>query len=168
MAGWFRRRSSRKQTQPAATSAQRSPEAETYARILGQVPLFLDLSKRDLQRLAVACQQRDYLAGAVLVQQDAPGAGLFVIVSGRVRVTQHQPGEPERELSTLGAGQVFGEMSLLDDMHRSATVTAVEQTRVLIVPVFDFRTALREDPDITIRLLAVLSRRLRRAESRQV
>ncbi len=104
MAGWFRRRSSGKQAQPTATGAQRSPEAETYARILGQVPLFLDLSKRDVQRLAATSQQRDFPAGAVLVQQGTPGAGLFVIVSGRVRVTQHIHRPQVHDLALVPAG----------------------------------------------------------------
>jgi CRP/FNR family transcriptional regulator len=132
--------------------------------------MFVDLSKRDLLRLAATCRQRDYAAGDTLVQQGQPGAGLYVIVSGRVRVTQRAADGTTRELSTLGPSDVFGELALFDDddTYRTATVTALEPTRVLIVPVFDFRVALREDPDIGIRLLAVLSRRLRRAESQQV
>lgn len=166
--GWFRRRSSGGQSRQMAAQGQGSPEE--YARILGRVPLFVDLSRRDLLRLAATARQRDYAAGAVLVQQDQPGAGLYVIVSGRVHITQRAPDGSVRDLGTLGPGDVFGEMALFDDdlTYRTATVTALEPTRVLVVPVFDFRAALREDPDIGIRLLAVLSRRLRRAESRQV
>jgi CRP/FNR family cyclic AMP-dependent transcriptional regulator len=155
MAGWFRRSSSR-------------GSAEEYARLLGQVPLFVDLGRRDLVRLGAVCRQREYAAGETLVRQGEAGAGLYVIISGRVRVTQRTAEGAERDLGPLGPGEVFGEMALLDDMHRSATVTATAPTRVLILPIFDFRTVLREDPDIVIRLLAVLSRRLRRAEQHQI
>jgi CRP/FNR family transcriptional regulator len=59
---------------------------------------------------------------------------------------------------------VLGEIALLDDLPRSATATALEPTRALVLPVWDFRAALREAPEIGIKLLAVLSRRLRHAE----
>jgi CRP/FNR family transcriptional regulator, cyclic AMP receptor protein len=161
----FGRRGSGRPATPGATTGQPTPEE--YARTLGQVPLFLDLSKRELQRLSASCVQRDYPAGAVLVRQGEPGAGLFVLVSGRVRVAQHQEGGDEHELATMGPGEVLGEMTLMDDLPRSATVTALEPTRVLLLPFQDFRAALREDADITIKLLAVVSRRLRRAETRK-
>ncbi|HEY7781596.1 MAG TPA: cyclic nucleotide-binding domain-containing protein [Ktedonobacterales bacterium] len=159
-----RRAASGDQAKPAATNqAQR----EAHVRLLGKVPMFLDLSKRDLDLLAAACAERDFPAGHVILREGDPGVGLFVIVSGRVRVTQQLGGEP-RELGTSGPGDVFGEMSLLDDLPRSATVTAVEPTRVLVLQGVDFRVALREDPDIALRLLAVLSRRLRGVEARQI
>jgi CRP-like cAMP-binding protein len=152
-------------------SAQRSAKGgagDSHVAVLARVPLFIDLSRRELQRLAITCAQRDYAAGDALVRQSQPGAGLFVVVSGGVRVSQHGEGGDERELSRLGPGEVFGEMTLLDDLPRSATVTAAEPTRVLILPVQDFRAALREEPDITVRLLAVLSRRLRHADAQLV
>jgi CRP/FNR family transcriptional regulator, cyclic AMP receptor protein len=62
---------------------------------------------------------------------------------------------------------VLGEMSLLDDMPRTATVVATEDTRALVIPVWDFRAALREAPDVSIKLLSVLSQRLRAVERHQ-
>lgn len=134
--------------------------------VLAQVPLFASLSKRELSLLGKSCRERDYSAGATLMRQGETGVGLFVIVNGSVRVTQHQEGGDEHELTTLGRGDVVGEMSLLDDLPRSATVVALEPTKALVLPVWDFRAALREAPDIGISLLSVLSRRLRQAESR--
>ncbi|HEV7126595.1 MAG TPA: cyclic nucleotide-binding domain-containing protein [Ktedonobacterales bacterium] len=134
--------------------------------VLSQVPLFAHLSKRDLQVLASSCRERDYPAGAPLLRQGDTGVGLFVIVSGRVRVTQHQHGGDEQELATLGSGEVLGEMSLLDDLPRSASAMALEPTQALVLPVWDFRAILRDNPDIGIGLLSVLSRRLRGAENR--
>jgi CRP/FNR family cyclic AMP-dependent transcriptional regulator len=134
---------------------------------LARVSLFRDLNPHDLQILGATCHERDYAAGDVLIRQGDTAVGLFVIVSGKVRVTRRQDNEPEQELNTLGPGEVVGEMSLLDDLPRSATVTAVEPTHVLTLPVWDFRATLREHPDMGIRLLGILSRRLRQAEQRE-
>jgi CRP/FNR family cyclic AMP-dependent transcriptional regulator len=135
-----------------------------YEDVLAQVPLFSDLSPRELELIGRACKEREYPASATLLRQGETGVGLFVIVSGRVRVTQRLDDGTERELRTMGRGDVLGEMSLLDDLPRSATATALESTRALVLPVWEFRAALRESPDIGIKLLAVLSRRLRQAE----
>jgi CRP/FNR family transcriptional regulator, cyclic AMP receptor protein len=160
------RRKRNQPSSPAASGAGRQPNDE-YARILGRVPLFLDLSKRELQRISFDAVMRSYAAGEELVQQGAPNMALFVLVSGRVRVTARpEDGGDTRELAVMGPGEVVGEMALLDDQRRSATVTALEPTQALVVPFQDFRLALREDPDITIKLLAVVSRRLRQAETR--
>jgi CRP/FNR family transcriptional regulator len=149
-----------------STSAAGSRQNDEHAHILARVPLFLDLGKRELQRISAGTTLRDYPAGAKLVEQGSPGVGLFVVVSGRVRITRHQDGGDEHELAVVGPDEALGEMALLDELPRSATATALEPTRALLLPFQDFRAALREDPDISIKLLAVMSRRLRRAESR--
>lgn len=135
-----------------------------YEDVLTQIPLFSDLSKRELSTLAVNCRERDYPAGAVLLRQGESGVGLFIIVSGKVHVTQETPSGDTRDLNTFDSGAVLGELSLLDDMPRTATVTAVEPTKAIVIPVWDFRAALRESPDIAIKLLAVVTRRLRARE----
>ena len=132
-----------------------------YEDQLKQVELFESLDAKELKLLAKTCTERQYPAGAVLIKEGEPGAGLFILVEGKVSVTQ---GQPPQEIATLGAGEVIGEMSLLDDLPRSATVTALEPSRCLLVPVWDFRATLRETPDIAIKLLAQLSRRLRKTE----
>lgn len=146
--------------------SRQQPQLEAYVKVLGRVPLFTDLGRRELQRLAATCVERDYPAGSTLVRQGQPGVGLFIIVSGRARVGREDAAGTMQELSVLGPGDVFGEMSLLDDLPRSATVVAIEPLKALLLPVYDFRAALHEDGDMCIRLLAVLSRRLRRAEQR--
>ena len=77
---------------------------------------------------------------------------------------QQGPTGEERDLGIFERGAVLGEMSLLDDLPRTASAVAMEPARVLVIPVWDFRAALRESPEIAIKLLAVLSRRLRAAE----
>ncbi len=77
------------------------------------------------------------------------------------------PDRAEVELDTEGPGGVLGEMALLDDMPRSASVVAEEDVTALLLPVWEFRTVLRSHPDIALKLLAVLSRRLRKAQMRR-
>jgi CRP/FNR family cyclic AMP-dependent transcriptional regulator len=138
-----------------------------YEDVLAQVPLFQSLTPRELQVLSVNCREREYPAGAVLLRQGETGVGLFIITAGAVHVTQTTPDGGSRELGDFGRGAVLGEMSLLDDMPRTATVVATEDTRALVIPVWDFRAALREAPDVSIKLLSVLSQRLRAVERKQ-
>lgn len=135
-----------------------------YEDVIAQVPLFHDLTKRELQVLSANCREREYPAGAALLRQGETGVGLFVITSGRVQVTQESATGETRDLGAFERGAVLGEMSLLDDLPRTATVTATEPTRALVIPVWDFRAALREAPEIAIKLLGVMSRRLRQVE----
>src|SRR5579863_2039001 len=99
-----------KNQQSATGAAPWQETPEDYVRMLGRVPLFLDLSRRELQRLGAACKQRQYGAGEVLMRQGDPGAGLFVIVSGQVKIEQQQPDGSTHELRTEDPGEVIGEM----------------------------------------------------------
>ena len=137
-----------------------------YEDTLAHVDLFSSLDKKELRAIANSCHERKYATGAVLMQQGDTGAGLFVLISGKVKITQAgDPDRAEEELGTAGPGDVLGEMALLDDLPRSATVTALEDTTALLLPIWDFRTSLRDDPEISVKLLATLSHRLRKAES---
>lgn len=136
-----------------------------YEDQLQQVEMFEGLDKKELRLLAKTCTERQYAAGAVLMEEGEPGAGLFILIEGKVSVTQSAgPGQPARDITTLEAGEVIGEMALLDDLPRSATVTAIDPCRCLLIPVWDFRATLRESPEIAIKLLVQLSRRLRKTE----
>ena len=133
---------------------------------LAHVDLFAGLEKKDLQLLANACRERNYRAGSKLIKQGDTGVGLYVITDGSVHITREKdPDKAELDLGTVGPGNVLGEMSLLDDLPRSANVTAVSDVTALLLPVWEFRTTLRNHPDIALRLLSTLSRRLRKAES---
>ncbi|HEX9037850.1 MAG TPA: Crp/Fnr family transcriptional regulator [Ktedonobacterales bacterium] len=134
---------------------------------LAQVPLFQSLTRRELQVLSVNCREREYPAGAVLLRQGETGVGLFIITAGNVHVTQSTTDGSTRDLGDFSRGAVLGEMSLLDDMPRTATVIATEDTHALVIPVWDFRASLREAPEMAIKLLGVLSQRLRAVERNQ-
>lgn len=138
-----------------------------YEETLKRVELFSSLDRKELQTLARSCQERKYPAGSTLFSQGDTGVGLYVLISGTVRITQAaHPDRAEEVLGTESTGGVLGEMALLDDLPRSATVTAVDDVTALLLPVWEFRAALHSYPDIAIKLLSVLSRRLRKAENR--
>lgn len=133
---------------------------------LAHVDLFVGLDKKELRSLASSCQERKFSAGSALMKQGDTGAGLFVITNGHVKITQAvDPDRAEEDLGTAGPGDVLGEMALLDDLPRSATVTAVDDVTALLLPIWDFRIALRSNPEIGVKLLATMSHRLRKAES---
>jgi len=138
-----------------------------YEDVLAKVDLFSGLNKKELQALARICQERKYKAGTTLVSQGDTGVGLYIITGGKVRITQAlDPDKAEEVLAEEGPGSVLGEMALLDDLPRSASMVAIEDVTALLLPVWEFRTALQQHPDIAVKLLSVLSHRLRKAEQR--
>lgn len=139
-----------------------------YINELARVPLFEGLTQPELRHIAATVRQQEYAAGTPLVWQGTQGAGFFVITAGKVRVVQQRQDGDVRELAVLGPGDTFGEMSLLDEQPRSGTAITLEPTTALVLPSWDFRAVLRENPDIILKLLAVLSLRLRNAEQREI
>ena len=142
-----------------------------YEDALARVDLFSGLRYKELTEIANSCRVAKYSSGSVLISQGEKGLGLFIISKGTVRITRkNSPDGAEEVLGTAGAGDIIGEMALLDDLPRSATVTAVDEVTVLSLPLWEFRRILRRilssDPDVGLDLLAVLSRRLRKAEQR--
>ena|SRR5712691_5242761 len=134
---------------------------------LARVDLFSSLDKKELQSLSKSCQERKYSAGTTLITQGASGVGLYIIIAGHVKTTlANNPDRAEVDLGTYGPGSVLGEMALLDDLPRSATVTAVDDVTALLLPVWEFRTEVRNHPEIGLKLLSVLSKRLRKIESK--
>jgi len=142
-----------------------------YEEALARVDLFSGLRKKELKEVANVCREGKYSPGSVLISQGEKGLGLFILTKGTVRITRaNSPDGAEEVLGTAGAGDVIGEMALLDDMPRSATVTAVDDVTALVLPVWEFRIVLRRilrsDPDVGLDLLAILARRVRKAEQR--
>lgn len=134
--------------------------------VLGKIDLFRGISDRELARLEKLARPRSYEPGQIIVEEGSSGVALFVIRSGKVRVTQRTPDGQQREIRTIGAGGSFGEMALFNNRPRSATITAVEQTECLALHQFDFLDELRKSPEIAIRLLDTISQRLVDAERR--
>jgi CRP/FNR family transcriptional regulator, cyclic AMP receptor protein len=136
-------------------------------QIMERMPFFAALSAKERRGLARVGVERSYSAGEDLVRQgqELVAIGLYVILAGRVHVTQVEGDGRTRDLGELGPEQMFGEMALLDDQPRSATVTALEPTTALVISIYDFRAALSHNGEATTKLLAMLAERLRSAES---
>jgi len=130
---------------------------------LKRVPMFEDLDKRSLEAIANAAVEQKYDARQEIMRQGDIGVGAFIIRSGKVEVVQDKDGQPHR-LATLGPGEMFGEMALLDEFPRSASVRALEPTTLLGLQRWHFRGILESHPQIALAILPVLTRRLRNAE----
>jgi len=135
---------------------------------LASVPLFSQLSRKDLSRLGRAVVERKYKKGETIVKEGEQAVAFFMITKGRVEVTRTGGGGRKNgnKLAELGAGQVFGEMALLDGQPRDATVKALEDTECLVLSRWDFVAELRTNPHIAVGMLPILSRRLREANDR--
>ncbi len=134
--------------------------------LLGSVPIFADLEPASVAALERIADAREYPAGAVIVSQDDRGDALFVLAKGKVKVVLYGDSGREIILSIFKApGDFFGEMSLLDDEPRSATVIAAAPSRLLVVSRRDFQAHLEGHPRTALRVLRELSRRLRRADA---
>jgi len=133
---------------------------------LAKVPLFGGLDPAERQRFAEAARERAYPKGSVILFENDPGESLYIVRHGRVKVVLI--GEDGREviLGVLGAGEHFGELSLIDQQPRSATVMAMEDSTLLILHREDFRRRVEASPAVAWSLLTELSRRLRRADEK--
>jgi CRP/FNR family transcriptional regulator, cyclic AMP receptor protein len=125
---------------------------------LTQVPLFSDCSNRDLQTIARVVKDIDHHAGTVIAREGEPGVGLFVIVDGEAEVTIGG-----KKKATLGPGEFFGEIALLDGGPRTATVTAITDVKLLGLTEWVFRGLMQEHPSIAIKTLQQMAGRLRSA-----
>ena len=130
---------------------------------LREVPLFADLSRRDLRQLAASMSEQVYADGAEVVAQGKSGVAFFVILEGRARVTQD--GE---EIGVLSGGDYFGEMALIDGDHRAASVHADGDLRCGALTTWNFRPFVRDHPDVAWALLTALVKRLRETQARGV
>ncbi len=133
----------------------------TPQEILAKVPLFSMRSKKDLERLASQAHDRTFPAGTVLSEEGETGVTFGVIVEGRATVNVR--GRPVR---TLGPGDYFGEMALIDHSYRSAKITAETELRCLLFVAWIFRPFALEHPESAWALLEIMVQRVREAESR--
>jgi len=131
---------------------------------LQRVSIFADVPREALRDLGSRTQTRDYATGSVIVGQEDRGDSMYILVEGRVKVVLYGDSGREIILSVLRAGEIFGEMSLLDNQPRSASVIALEHTRALVLERSAFVRHLAEQPQTAIAILAEMSRRLRQAD----
>ncbi len=130
------------------------------AKALKNVPLFEELDDRELDRLANEFKERVFPAGASVVSEGASGAAFFVITDGHAIVTVQGV-----ERARLGPGDHFGEIALLDEGVRSATVVAETDLRCYGLTPWEFRPFVEEHPQVAWKLLQALARRLRTTQT---
>lgn len=127
--------------------------------MLQRTPLFNGLDKRQLESLARRFVERKFDAGETIVTQGRGGEGFFVVVSGRAEaIREHADGE-KTVLNPLEPGDFFGEMALLSEGIRTASVVATEPTTCLVLARWDFLGALREDSEMAVVILQELAER---------
>ena len=135
----------------------------TSVDMLRRVPLFSDLPEEDLEKLARVAVRKTYPKENVIFFEQDEGDSLFIISRGSVKVAKISDEGKEVILAILGPGEFFGDMSLLDNQPRSATVIAVEETEVSAIRRKEFLSQIQENPQLAVKLMSVLSQRLREA-----
>ncbi len=139
------------------------PRVATNTEFLKRVTWFEDLDQKSLDAIANAAVEQTYQAGQFIMRQGDTGVGAFIIRSGKVEVVQEKDGH-ETKLATLGPGDVVGEMALLDEFPRSASVRAAEPVTALGIQRWHFKGILESHPQLALALLPILTRRVRNAE----
>lgn len=132
------------------------PMAPKYLDHLRAVPLFKASSRKDLEKIARAADEVDVEEGRVLTKEGEVGHEAFVIIDGQAAVSQGG-----KQVATLGPGEPFGEMALLDRAPRNATVTAVTPMKLLVVGQREFGGLMDESPGFARPILAAMASRLR-------
>jgi CRP-like cAMP-binding protein len=127
---------------------------------LEQVPLFRGCDAETLDRLADVTAEFGFADGQVIVQQGQVGNGLYIVVSGGVRILAG-----DDELARLGPGQILGELSVIDQQPRAASALADGATVCLALASWDLIAMLEQDSDLGMNLLRELAGRLRRADA---
>lgn len=134
-----------------------------YEEELAKAWIFSKLERSDLERIAKVVVSRKYAQGEAIVKEGEQAVAFYVIARGKVEVTKDG-----KRLSTMGSGDTFGEMALLDGYPRVANVIALEDTECLVMTRWDFTAELRTNPSIALAMLPVLSKRIRELEGEQV
>jgi CRP/FNR family cyclic AMP-dependent transcriptional regulator len=135
--------------------------AEAPIELIKSVPLFSDLDARELRQIAESMKERTFNAGETVTQEGKGGVGFFVIAEGTAKVSVG--GE---EVRTFSSGDYFGEIGLVADIDRTATITAESDLRCYGMTSWDFRPLVESNASIAWKMLQVMAKRLKEAEAR--
>ncbi len=139
---------------------------EDTIALLQRVPVFSALGDDELSRVADVAVPRQFEAGEAVFREGDASNTCYIVRSGRARAIRDHFDGRSITLATFGPGDIFGELAMFDDELRSATVEAAESTEAVAILGGDMRRLLREHPDIAVKLLAALGRRLRETNER--
>jgi CRP-like cAMP-binding protein len=123
--------------------------------LIASAPLFAGCSKKELRLVAQLADEIDLRAGKVLTKQGTPGREFFVLLDGEVEVVRDG-----KRIATLREGDFFGELALISEIPRTATVTAKTPIRALVVTGRDFRRLLHEEPSVAVKVMGTLAERM--------
>jgi CRP/FNR family transcriptional regulator len=140
-------------------------EPDTIA-LLHRVPVFSALSEQELSQVAQVAVPRSFAGEEVVFREGDDSNTCYVVRSGHARAVREHSDGRSITLATFGPGDIFGELAMFDDERRSATVETLEDTEVVAILGGDMRRLLREHPDIAVKLVAALGRRLRETNER--
>jgi CRP/FNR family cyclic AMP-dependent transcriptional regulator len=135
-------------------------------QLLSRMPLFVGLSPGELRMVAQITQRQHYARNQTIIKSGARGNVFFLLTKGIVRVSVEGSRGKEVILGVLYPNDFFGEMALLDGLPRSATVTAMEESEVLVIARKDFLECIRQVPQVAAKMIVTLSLRLRRTDQK--
>ncbi|MEI7812732.1 MAG: Crp/Fnr family transcriptional regulator [Ignavibacteria bacterium] len=130
------------------------------------VPIFAELDQETLEKISSIGKRKIYEKDTVILMEEDSGSALFVIISGKVKVSRTNNEGREVILTLLGERDFFGEMAILDGLKRSASVIALQQSELFIIQRYDFLNLLKSYPEVSISLLQELTLRLRGADTK--
>ena len=136
--------------------------------VLSQVWLFAGLSEDQLASISSFTFQKSFGPGDLIVEEGETGNGLYIIISGDVEVLKGLDTENPVTLGLRTSGEVFGEMALLGEWPRTASVRSMDQVECLGIDRWVFLTLLERQPQIGINMLQILAQRLRESDARLV
>jgi CRP-like cAMP-binding protein len=134
--------------------------------LLAHVPLFSELSRQELERISRVSVARTFPAGVRVFHEGDHSDACYLVRTGDLRVTREHPDGRAIALATLGAGDIFGELAMLDGEARSASVETLTDCELLALPAADVRRLLADHPGISVKLIAALTKRLRETNER--
>jgi CRP/FNR family transcriptional regulator, cyclic AMP receptor protein len=140
--------------------------SQSAAALLGQVPVFETLASEDLERVAAVAVPRRFDAHRVIFREGDSSDTCYVVRSGHARAVLVHPDGRTITLAHFGPGDIFGELAMFDDERRSATVETLDEVHAVAVLGSDMRRLLRDHPDLAVKLVISLGRRLREANDR--
>jgi CRP/FNR family cyclic AMP-dependent transcriptional regulator len=140
-----------------ATSTREAPvTSDAKLDLLRRIPLFMGLDRHQIERLGQLAEEVDVPAGKMLIRQGDSGGDLMVLASGQVAVVRDGG-----HIRTLGPGDFFGEIALIDGGLRTATITTEEPSRLVVLGRREFHAVMDEFPEVASRILATMADRIR-------
>jgi CRP/FNR family transcriptional regulator, cyclic AMP receptor protein len=143
-----------------------SASSEETIELLHRVPLFSALAAEDLGQVAEVALRRRFGSGEVVFREGDASDTCYIIRHGHARAVREHADGRSITLAQFGPGDIFGELAMFDDERRSATVETLEETEALAILGGDMRRLLRQHPEIAVKLLGALGRRLRETNER--